>query len=78
MAHGHDRKYKEDEHVTCPFYKRESDVEIKCEGIVSDVLSNRFTTTQQKNCHKDTFCKGEYCACRLYETLMEKYEGEPV
>ena len=50
MAHGHDRKYKEDEHVTCPFYKRESDIEIKCEGIVSDVLSNRFKTVQQKNC----------------------------
>jgi hypothetical protein len=78
MAHGHDRKYKEDEHVTCPFYKRESDIEIKCEGIVSDVLSNRFKTVQQKNDHKNTFCKEEYCACRLYESLMEKYEGEPV
>ena len=72
----HDRRYKEDEYVVCPFYKREGDLEIKCEGIVSDVLTNRFKNAKQKENHKEQCCMNNYGACSICKVLETKY-GEP-
>ena len=72
----HNRRYKEDEHVVCPFYKRECDIEIKCEGVVSEIISNWFRTKASKEEHKELYCMNNFRRCELCEALENKY-GEP-
>lgn len=72
----HDRKYTEDEHVLCPFYKRECDNEIKCEGLISETMTNRFHTVVEKKRHKEQYCTGKCETCKLYCVLEQKYEGD--
>jgi len=65
----HTKNYKEDEYVLCPFYKNESALEIRCEGIVSLINASIFATKAAKDEHKEEHCIGLYRTCPIYQEL---------
>lgn len=64
-------KYKEDEYVRCPYYRKESNTELKCVGICGDYTINYFQRVSDKQDYKDDFCVGYYWNCPLYRSLEE-------
>ena len=64
--------YKEDEYVLCPFYCKESPIEVKCLGIYGTHTITVFRSKREKNDHKYDFCCGNYAACVYYQTLEEQ------
>ena len=64
--------YKEDEHVRCPYYKRESPTEVRCAGLSGRTqTTNTFRTKADKEDFKEDFCNGFYWNCSLYRALEE-------
>lgn len=70
---------KIDADVFCPFYKRETDTKIICEGLVGDATTLSFKTKIAKRLHEKNFCTGKWCAgCPLNAALMLAYrERDP-
>ena len=68
-------RYKEDEHAICPFYRKESYTEIKCEGLIGTHTTNTFANRKEKEHFKSDFCSGFYWNCKMYRILFEKYGG---
>lgn len=62
-------QYREDPYVECPYYRKESPVEIKCVGICGEHTTNTFSNKKSKQLHKDDFCCGFYFNCSLYIAL---------
>ena len=67
------RVYKEDDYVKCPFYRSETPIEIKCDGIIGCHTVSVFRTKNRKEEYKYDFCCGNYRACPI-EQENEKNE----
>lgn len=65
------KTYKKDSEVICPFYKKESGIDIKCEGLGCMTTTQNFLTKQDKLDYKYDFCKGLYQSCALYQALSD-------
>ena len=65
-------KFVEDAYCKCPFYSKESNCSIVCEGLYSGT-NNRITFNESKVDFKERFCRNKYNDCRLYKALMLKY-----
>lgn len=64
--------------VLCPFYKRESAQEIKCEGFGEGMVNHiAFADKAQKREYKARVCNGDYEKCRLYRALEERNAETP-
>lgn len=64
-------KYKEDPYVLCPFYRKETPIQVKCAGICGTHTINDFNSSKDKQFYKDDFCCGYYWNCPLYIALVE-------
>jgi len=60
-----------DKYTKCPYYLKESPIDIRCEGIVSRSTTINFNTKAEKLDYKDDFCKGLYQSCIIFQTLAE-------
>lgn len=69
--------YIEDENVLCPFYMRESVLNVKCEGLCGQHTINAFASKKQKIEYKYDFCQSCYQGCPLYIALEKQYEEVP-
>lgn len=61
--------------VLCPFYKRDENKTIVCEGFVEDssiCLSYRYNRLYRQQ--MEIFCCKDYKKCEVYRMLMEKYQ----
>lgn len=69
-------KFKKDDYVLCPFYKKEDPITIRCEGLTNDSrLALQFTTKEKRVKYQDAFCRTNcYKKCKIHEMLMKKYE----
>ncbi|MBE6685699.1 MAG: hypothetical protein E7591_00515 [Ruminococcaceae bacterium] len=65
-------KYTEDAYSECPFYIKESDCSIVCEGLYNGT-KNHTVFCEDKAEFKDRFCKNKYRSCRLYRALALKH-----
>lgn len=67
----------EDANVKCPFFKKQTDVSISCEGIIgvhSVCLS--FRKKSQKDVYLTSFCAcNRYEQCQIYKEVNTKYEA---
>jgi len=62
-------------YAICPFYKDETKCEIKCEGVVSCSVINKFENTVQKREHEEKYCYSlMYRKCALSKRIFKKYE----
>lgn len=62
-------KYKEDGYVACPYYCKESSIEIKCVGACGPHAAQIFVTKNDKESYKYDFCCGFYWNCPQYIAL---------
>lgn len=61
--------------VLCPFYKRDDDKTIVCEGIVEDSnICLRYRYEKLYRQQMELFCCDQYKKCEVYRMLMEKYQ----
>ena len=61
--------------VLCPFYKRESAQEIKCEGFGEGMTNHTaFAEKAHKREYRAQVCSKDYESCRLYKALEENDE----
>jgi hypothetical protein len=61
----------------CPFYIRESNKSITCEGYLADNTFNttKFESEKKKYDYQRVYCWREsWCCCVLAKTLNKKYE----
>lgn len=65
-------KYNEDSYVRCPFYCKESSLDIRCDGIIGNHTTSDFTSVADKQAYKDDFCCGLFQSCMIYQMLEEK------
>ena len=62
--------------VECPFYKRDDQNNIYCEGVAEDsTLITRFRFKKGRDQQMRIFCCEHYKKCEIYRMLMDaKYE----
>lgn len=68
----HITKFDRDKMALCPFYRRESATQIKCDPIVGRFNLIDFATAAEKKDYKEDFCKGLYQSCAIYQVLEEQ------
>lgn len=61
--------YERDEHVPCRYYRKESSIAIKCQGICGTHTAHFFKNKADKTEWKSDFCKGLYWNCPCYIAL---------
>jgi len=64
------------QNVLCPFYKDETSITIRCEGLISDACVETFANKKEKREHWKKYCCSEYKVCPLATFLYGKYEFE--
>jgi hypothetical protein len=64
-------KYKDDPYVMCPYYCKESAIEIRCMGIIGLHCTHDFKSAADKQEYKDDFCCGLYTSCPLFLDLQQ-------
>ena len=63
--------------VLCPFYVREADKSISCEGFYdNNTLMTKFPSKDSKREFMARKCENAYQSCMLARALIRKYEGE--
>jgi len=62
-------KYIRDGYVACPYYRKETAIEIKCKGICGSHTVNVFESGASKRDFKEDFCNGFYWNCPLCISL---------
>lgn len=68
---------KDNYYVSCPFYKKDEPVKIRCEGLEDDNrIILQFYTAQKKKTYMDQFCKSQadYKKCEICKMIEKKYE----
>ena len=63
------RRLKEDVYVMCPFYHKDSPIEIRCDPLAGMLTTLMFHNKREKEEHMEDFCNGSYMACPLYQAL---------
>lgn len=63
--------------VVCPFYRRDTYLDIVCEGVTDHCLINvRFFNALKKDRHMSAFCCNKYKRCEVCQMLLKKYEED--
>ncbi len=57
----------------CPFYEKEGEKTIKCEGTFSEFCIFAFRSKDKKEKYERDFCKSNYKNCPHSKKLFEKY-----
>jgi hypothetical protein len=71
-------QYREDSYAVCPFYRKSSSLDIRCEGIIGMHLTSDFSTTQSRAQFMQDFCDNfGFSRCPLYHSIMRKYDSTP-
>lgn len=62
--------------IICPYFQRESEQKISCEGVVKDSTTLlKFCSEEEKRRHRRMYCQSyEYEKCPLAKILHRKYE----
>ena len=63
-------QFHEDAYVKCPYYRKESTIDIKCAGICGSHTMQCFNSKKQKDIFKEDFCLGFYWNCPCYISLI--------
>ena len=71
-------KYIRDAYVSCPYYRKETAIEIKCKGLCGTHSVNVFENGASKREFKEDFCCGLYWNCPLCIALDIDNEREDV
>lgn len=66
--------YREDELAKCPFYKKDSKIEIKCEGICGTHVMHIFRNKSDKESYMYDFCRGLWEGCEYAIMLEARYD----
>lgn len=64
----------DDKFVKCPFFVAETASAIKCEGVFSKYQMHIFSSALKKQKWIGCYCKNQYCACKNYKEVNEKYK----
>lgn len=70
-------KYYEDKYTVCPFYIRQKECQIHCEGAsTANVIHLIFGSKKSLDAHKERFCKNLSCypECPIYNAINTKYK----
>lgn len=60
--------------VICPFFQNCDARTIRCEGIISDSISHKFTTAEEIDGHMEKFCNTfDYAECPYEQIVDSKY-----
>lgn len=69
--------------VKCPFYEKDREGYIRCEGVTEDcntqlqfIFPAGNPNLDKKLEYMHTYCIREYQKCKVYQMLMEKYKYE--
>lgn len=62
--------------IICPYFQRESEQKIACEGVVEDSTTLlKFCSEEEKRRHRRMYCQSYgYEKCPLAKILRRKYE----
>lgn len=70
--------HEEDEHVLCPYYKRDTQQSIHCEGVQpGSGLRLGFKSQKKLKLYKQRLCRREWAQCMIAKMLNRKYDYEP-
>ena len=70
--------HKEDEHVQCPYYRKDAVQSVHCEGVTDGTaLHLGFATKEQLRRYKRAFCRNVWQSCMIAKMLNLKYEYDP-
>lgn len=70
-------EYRDDFQVKCPFYLKQNQTSIMCEGSLSDVTNhnlNIFRDQAKKKTYMNCYCKNKYKECEVYKSIYKKYD----
>ena len=58
--------------ILCPFFQAHNETNIRCMDIYpgTSSIQAQFENRREKNFHMDTYCKGNFKKCWLYDTAM--------
>lgn len=62
-------RFKQDSYVECPYYCKETPIEIKCKGICGTHTLQIFRSKKEKDDFKDNFCCSCFKGCPCYIQL---------
>lgn len=72
------QKAKEDEFVQCPYYRRDTQQAIHCEGVQDNCgLHLGFGKMGEWKAYKDTFCRKDWTGCMVAKMLNCRYAYDP-
>ena len=63
-------RFKQDAYAKCPYYCKETPVEVMCVGICGDHTLHHFPSGAAKREFKADFCQGFYWNCPCYIALV--------
>lgn len=70
--------HKEDEHVQCPYYRKDEKQSVHCEGVQDGCsLHLGFASRQQHKRYKERFCRKDWLSCMIAKMLNLKYDYDP-
>ena len=70
-------KYYYASHVLCPYYKGESQMKIRCVGILPKTVQHQaYANKTDMREQRETYCKGCHNKCLIAQTLNRKYDYE--
>lgn len=70
--------HKEDEHVRCPYYRKDGVQSVHCEGVQpGSGLHLGFASQQQYKDYKNARCRGQWHGCLIAGMLNQKYDYRP-
>jgi hypothetical protein len=68
-------RYNESPDVKCPFYRKEDQYKVFCEGVVNASSINlNFPNTKEFRAYKGEHCNSKYYKCPIYNMLYDKYK----
>ena len=63
--------------VLCPFYHKETQNKISCEGVSKDSSLNViFTSIEKRKNYEKRFCCADYKQCYIVRMLLEKWDDK--
>lgn len=70
---GKKESWVEDTEVRCPFYRKETDTKISCDGVQEEhILHSVFQRKADQREYKATFCRGDWEDCPLSRMQLHR------
>lgn len=67
--------HKEDEHVQCPYYRKDAQQTVHCEGVEDGCgLHLGFASRQKLKEYKARYCRQDWKNCMIASMLNRKYD----